>query len=119
MVQETRGWDENKEVTFSQRIKEDSHDYRYFPDPDLPKIRLSEIPEFASDVLTKSLPELPSERRERFISEYGMKKEDAEMFVRLTALGTYFELAVSSFDGNKKLIRLASNYIISDLLGFI
>ena len=119
VVQETRGWDENKEVTFSQRIKEDSHDYRYFPDPDLPKLQISEISEFSQDTLAKSLPELPSERRERFISEYGMKKEDAEMFVRLTALGTYFELAVSSFDGNKKLIRLASNYIISDLLGLV
>ncbi len=119
VIQETRGWDEQKEVTFSQRLKEDSHDYRYFPDPDLPKIYISQIEEFSNKVLMKSMPELPWERRERFIKNYGMKAEDAEMYVRLTALGTYFELAVSSFEGDKKLVRLASNYISSDLLGLI
>lgn len=119
VVQETRGWDENKEVTFSQRVKEDSHDYRYFPDPDLPKLYISQIPEFSKDLLLSTMPELPWERRERFIKEYGMKTDDAEMFVRLTALGSYFELAVSGFEGDKRLIKLTSNYIISDLMGLI
>ncbi len=119
VVQETRGWDEHKEVTFSQRIKEDSHDYRYFPDPDLPKLYISRIPEFSKELLLSSMPELPWERRERFVKDYGMKEEDAEMFVRLTALGSYFELAVSGFEGDKKLIKLTSNYMISDLMGLI
>jgi aspartyl-tRNA(Asn)/glutamyl-tRNA(Gln) amidotransferase subunit B len=119
IVQETRGWDEHKEATFSQRIKEDSHDYRYFPDPDLPKLYISKVPEFSKDLLVSEMPELPWERRKRFVEEYEMKDEDAEMFVRLTALGSYFELAVSGFEGNKRLIKLTSNYIISDLIGLI
>ncbi|MFO0718748.1 MAG: Asp-tRNA(Asn)/Glu-tRNA(Gln) amidotransferase subunit GatB [Candidatus Paceibacterota bacterium] len=119
VAQETRGWDEHKEVTFSQRKKEDSHDYRYFPDPDLPKLYISKIPEFSKELLLSTMPELPWQRRERFIKEYGMKIDDAEMFVRLTALGSYFELAVSGFEGDKRLIKLTSNYIISDLMGLI
>src|SRR3989338_1348550 len=63
VVQETRGWDESKEVTFSQRLKESAHDYRYFPEPDLPKLFLKEVPELARTVLAKSLPELPWEKR--------------------------------------------------------
>ena len=53
IIQETRGWDENKQKTFSQRIKEDSHDYRYYPDPDLPKLYLDEIPCFTNESLLK------------------------------------------------------------------
>ncbi|MBX4209309.1 Asp-tRNA(Asn)/Glu-tRNA(Gln) amidotransferase subunit GatB, partial [Candidatus Parcubacteria bacterium] len=59
IVQETRGWDDSKQKTFSQRKKEDSHDYRYFPDPDLPKLKISETPEFSLENLKKTLPELP------------------------------------------------------------
>ncbi len=68
IVQETRGWDETKQKTFSQRIKETSDDYRYFPEPDLPKLKISEIPEFADAILRAELPELPWEKRARLIS---------------------------------------------------
>src|SRR5690606_37842358 len=79
VAQETRGWDENKGVTFSQRRKELSHDYRYFPDPDLPKLYLAEIPDFAN--LAETIPELPEAKREVLVSKYGLKESDADMLV--------------------------------------
>ncbi len=119
IVQETRGWDENKEVTFSQRLKEESHDYRYFPDPDLPKIYISEIPDLAPEKVKGELPELPWVRRERFKTEFGLRDEDAEIFVRSKQWGDYFESVVSSLSSNKKLISTASNYINSDLASLV
>lgn len=114
VVQETRGWDENKEETFSQRVKEDSHDYRYFPDPDLPKLFISEIPEFSKEAIEADLPELPGAKRERYKREYGLKDQDIEIFVRDLEWGRFFEDAVSIL-GDSKLAVLASNYISSDL----
>jgi aspartyl-tRNA(Asn)/glutamyl-tRNA(Gln) amidotransferase subunit B len=119
VVQETRGWNEDKQVTFSQRLKEDSHDYRYFPDPDLPKLKISEIPEFAMANLKKELPELPWEKRTRYETDYGIKAADVEIFVRPGIISTFFENVCQDFQGDKNLIKLASNYIISDLLGLI
>ncbi|MHB0978183.1 MAG: Asp-tRNA(Asn)/Glu-tRNA(Gln) amidotransferase subunit GatB [Minisyncoccota bacterium] len=112
--QETRGWDENKEETFSQRSKEDSHDYRYFPDPDLPKLFIKEIPEFDIKILEDSLPELPWEKRKRYKQDFGLKDEDIEIYVRDTEWGRYFEEVISKLE-SKDSIKLASNYITSDL----
>lgn len=112
LVQETRGWDEGKQTTFSQRMKESSHDYRYFPDPDLPKLVLSEIPEFQNI----TLPELPWEKRERYARDYGIKGEDIESYINDAELGKFFE-SVATLLGDKKNVALASNYITSDLLG--
>ncbi|MEK7134495.1 MAG: Asp-tRNA(Asn)/Glu-tRNA(Gln) amidotransferase subunit GatB [Patescibacteria group bacterium] len=112
LVQETRGWDEAKQSTFSQRMKESSHDYRYFPDPDLPKLRLSEIAEFQNI----SLPELPTEKRERYAHDYGIKSEDIESFITDEALGAFFE-GVATALKDRALVVLASNYTTSDLLG--
>jgi aspartyl-tRNA(Asn)/glutamyl-tRNA(Gln) amidotransferase subunit B len=119
IVQETRGWDEDKQKTFSQRLKENSHDYRYFPDPDLPKMMVSEIPEFAVDELKKELPELPWQKRERYEKDYGIKAVDVEIFVRPGIISAFFEKVCGDFAGDKNLIKLASNYIISDLLGLM
>ncbi len=119
IVQETRGWDETKETTFSQRKKENSHDYRYFPDPDIPKLWISEIPEFSRENLSKELPELPWVKRERYKKEYEMKAEDAEVLVANEFLGTFFESVISKFSGDKKLIKLASNYLLSDYVGLM
>jgi aspartyl-tRNA(Asn)/glutamyl-tRNA(Gln) amidotransferase subunit B len=113
VIQETRGWDENKGETFSQRIKEESHDYRYFPDPDLPKLFLTEIPEFTREKLLKDLPELPRGRREH-LRKYGISSEHIENYVRDIELGKYFEEVASGF-GEARLIELASNYINTDL----
>ncbi len=119
IVQETRGWDEDKQATFSQRLKEDSHDYRYFPDPDLPKFKLSEIPDFSLENLKRELPELPWEKRKRYEQDYGVKAVDVEIFVRPGIISTFFERVCGDFAGDKNLIKLASNYIISDLLGLM
>ncbi|MDD3662400.1 MAG: Asp-tRNA(Asn)/Glu-tRNA(Gln) amidotransferase subunit GatB [Candidatus Pacebacteria bacterium] len=114
IVQETRGWDENKGVTFSQRSKENANDYRYFPDPDLPKLYLSEV--FDINKLRSELPELPKERRERYRSNYGIKNEDIESYILDKELGDWFE-KVGDILKNKDKIKIASNYITSDYLG--
>lgn len=114
VIQETRGWDENREETFSQRVKEESHDYRYFPDPDLPKLFIKEIKEFNKEELKKSLPELPSQKRNRYKKDYGLKDEDVEIYVRDLEWGRLLE-EVASILGDRQMIQLASNYITSDL----
>lgn len=116
VIQETRGWDEGRQATFSQRVKEGSADYRYFPDPDLPSLELSEIKEFGLKVLRASLPELPSERRTRYES-LGIKPDDAEAYVRDTRLGAFFEEVVQGYAKDATL--LASNYIANDLVKII
>lgn len=116
IIQETRGWDENKQKTFSQRIKEESEDYRYFPDPDLPKLKISEISEFSIDALKKEIPELPQERRDR-LSSWGIKKEDFEIYVQMPKFGDFIEKIAEELLFNNKKIQLASNYITSDLFG--
>ncbi|MFQ5662090.1 MAG: Asp-tRNA(Asn)/Glu-tRNA(Gln) amidotransferase subunit GatB, partial [Candidatus Paceibacteria bacterium] len=119
VIQETRGWDEDKQETFSQRVKEGSADYRYFPDPDLPKLYISKIKEFEEENLKSQLPELPWERRGKYVDEYGIKKEDADMFVRDEFLAKLFDAVIDEFKGDKKLIKTASNYITSDIAGLV
>ncbi len=119
IVQETRGWNESKQITFSQRKKESAHDYRYFPDPDLPKLKISEVPEFSNDALKKTMPELPWEKRARFVREYGVKPENAEVFVADKILGGLFEDAVKDICVNRPSTLLIENYITSDLVGLI
>lgn len=113
VAQETRGWDDKKQATFSQRSKEDSHDYRYFPDPDLPKLYLSELADLNSETLRHEIKETPKEKRERFKQNYSLKKEDINFYVTNIKLGDLFE-KTSSFL-NKKDLQLLSNYIVSDL----
>ncbi|MEK7477899.1 MAG: Asp-tRNA(Asn)/Glu-tRNA(Gln) amidotransferase subunit GatB [Patescibacteria group bacterium] len=115
LVQETRGWDEEKQITFSQREKESSHDYRYFPDPDLPKLYLSEIEDFKN--LTETLPELPWQKRDRYRADYGLKDEDTKSYIIDAELGKFFDDMTKLLEGNKDLIKLASNYLTSDFLG--
>lgn len=114
IVQETRGWDEVKQSTFSQRVKENANDYRYFPDPDLPKLFLSEI--FDIEKLKNELPELPQARRLRYKNDYGIKEEDIESYVTDQELGLWFEQVANTLKNNDK-IKIASNYITSDYLG--
>lgn len=116
IVQETRGWDEVKQKTFSQRSKEDSHDYRYFPDPDIPKFYLSKL--FDIESLRSGLPELPSQKRLRYKEEFGIKDEDIESYINDMDLGTYFE-QIAKILNNKEKIKIASNYITSDMIGLL
>lgn len=118
LKQETRGWDENKKITFSQRLKENAHDYRYFPEPDLPAF---ETKEFGIEKLRAELPELPDAKKERFASEYNLSNTQADFLVEDKALADYFEAAVSEL---KELtsdpeIVLLYNYLSSDLQGLL
>lgn len=118
IIQETRGWDEGKQSTFAQRIKEGSADYRYFPDPDLPSLRLSEILELQRETLTNTMPELPWERRARYVS-LGIKSDDADLYVRDMRLGVFFDALVSAYPDNNDAIKLASNYVANDLVKIV
>lgn len=114
VVQETRGWDETKQQTFAQRLKEGSADYRYFPEPDLPKLVRSDISDWSDDALKASLPELPTARRARY-EALGLKPSDADFFVRERAFGDFFEAVIEGASQARAL--LAANYIVSDLAG--
>ena len=111
IVQETRGWDENKEITFSQRTKENSEDYRYFPEPDLPKMHLHEV--FDLEKMRGELPELPWQKRERYL-DMGIKIEDAEMYVADIDFAKFFESVAEILKAKEEILK-ASNYISSDL----
>ncbi len=118
IVQETRGWDEMKQVTFSQRKKESAHDYRYFPDPDLPKLKISEIPEFSKEALADEMPELPWNKRAR-LAQLDLQSTQIEMLVESELYGKFFDIVVVRLEGNKDAIRLAANYLLSDIAGFV
>ncbi|HEX8097968.1 MAG TPA: hypothetical protein VF507_08025, partial [Pyrinomonadaceae bacterium] len=107
--QETRLWDERAGETRVMRSKEEAHDYRYFPEPDLPPLDVSE--EFIEGVRA-SLPELPEVRRARFISQYGLSYQDAAQLTADRALADYYERAAEA-SGNA---RGAANWVRSELL---
>lgn len=114
IVKETRGWDEAKQKTISQRKKEGALDYRYFPDPDLPKMYLHEA--FPLEKMKSELPELPVAKRARYKNDFGIKEEDTEVYINDPVLAEWFEGVANNLkDGNK--IKTASNYITSDFIG--
>jgi aspartyl-tRNA(Asn)/glutamyl-tRNA(Gln) amidotransferase subunit B len=120
VVQETRGWDEGNQKTFSQRLKEGSADYRYFPEPDLPKLKLSADPEFSREKIVAALPELPWERRERYAA-LGLKESDAVFLGSTLERNVFFDALLELFSTekeSKEIILLAVNYIVSDLGGY-
>jgi len=131
IIQETRGWNDQKGETFSQREKEEAHDYRYFPEPDLPTLTFGK--DFIEEIRAE-VPELPKQKKERFGKEYGLDEKTAETFVSNKDLSEYFEKVVSEFENwikeeevkekisageRKKINKLASNYIISDIKGLL
>ena len=107
--QETRRWDAGKGKTLSMRSKEEAHDYRYFPEPDLTPII---IPQEKVDTIEKSLPEMPIEKRVRFVKEYGINEKEASIIIGSKVLAGFYEEIVKE-GGNPKT---ASNYILGDLL---
>ena len=120
ITQETRGWDDAKQMTISQRTKEEAHDYRYFPEPDLPPLETEEILK-----TIPTLPEMPQGRRKRFAQEYKLPSDDIEVLVTKKETGDYFEEAVSELKDwaqvaepkieVEKLIKLIANYLITEL----
>lgn len=109
VVQETRLWDDRANETRVMRSKEEAHDYRYFPEPDLPPLVLS--PEFI-DGVKKSLPELPDARRDRFMKQYDLSLNDASQLTGEMGLADYFERAAKAANNP----RGASNWLRSELL---
>ncbi len=109
VIQETRLWDPNQEITVSMRGKEEAHDYRYFPDPDLVPLKVD--PHWI-DEIQKNLPELPAEKRERFAREYGIPDYDIRILTSSKAMADYFEQAVKLFPEPKTV----SNWMMGDLL---
>jgi aspartyl-tRNA(Asn)/glutamyl-tRNA(Gln) amidotransferase subunit B len=110
VVQETRLWDPQRSITVSMRGKEEAHDYRYFPDPDL--IPLVIDPEWVEQV-GESLPELPMEKRKRFVQEYQIPGYDAGVLTSSRALADYYEACVREFPEPKTV----SNWVMGELLG--
>jgi aspartyl-tRNA(Asn)/glutamyl-tRNA(Gln) amidotransferase subunit B len=112
--QETRGWVETKGITVPQRSKEQAHDYRYFPEPDLPPLVIS--PAWVEE-LRASLPELPDARRVRYMREYGLSAQDASTLTEDKALGDYFEhlVAASSAQNRAARAKAAANLTLNDV----
>jgi len=107
LVQETRGWNDARGLTVSQRTKEFAEDYRYFPEPDLPPLEVSR--EWVAEIRA-SLPELPAARRERFITTYGLTPYDASLLTSSKPMAAYFEETVRLGAPPKA----AANWILSD-----
>ncbi len=122
IIQETRGWDSVKNVTVSQRKKESAHDYRYFPEPDIPPMEFSA--KYVENLRAK-LPELPAAKEKRFAAEYGLNQADILILTAEKDLAEYFENVISELKekivskeisvAEEKAIKLAVNYIISEV----
>ena len=112
VVQETRLWDPDKNQTHSMRAKEEAHDYRYFPDPDLLPLVIDA--DWIETVKT-SLPELPAGKKQRFIADYGLPSYDAAILTSDRDLADYFEGCLQSIDQPKQV----SNWIMGSLLGLL
>jgi aspartyl-tRNA(Asn)/glutamyl-tRNA(Gln) amidotransferase subunit B len=109
VVQETRLWDAGANITASMRGKEEAHDYRYFPDPDLVPLKIDEN---WIETIRQSLPELPNQKKERFIREFKIPEYDAEILTSTRAMADYFEESVRLFPEPKTV----SNWMMGELL---
>ena len=120
--QETRGWDDIKKKTISQRSKEEAHDYRYFPEPDLPPLDKSG---FSLEALKLEVPELPNQKRKRFKNQFQLSDEQINILVEDREEAGYFEEAVSELEADEQdqidagKTQLLFNYLNSDLKGLI
>ena len=116
VIQETRGWSEERSATYSQRNKEEAHDYRYFPEPDLPPLVIEDS---WIEKLRNNLPELPTDRLARFTEEYGLPEYDARLLTNSKGMADYYEQATSlhatAGDDGQKFAKNVSNWILGDL----
>ena len=109
--QETRGWDEKKGITYSQRSKEEAHDYRYFPEPDIPPIRWKEAQIIS---LKSQISELPDKKLNRFMKEYGLSEYDASILTETREVADYYAKAVELGMKNKNITpKIIANWIIN------
>jgi aspartyl-tRNA(Asn)/glutamyl-tRNA(Gln) amidotransferase subunit B len=124
--QETRGWDDNRGKTTPQRSKEFANDYRYFPEPDLPPFEIGKGKDFDPEVINDRLPELPREKKDRFLTEYGMSKHDAGILTADVEVAGYFEKVVENIpqfaenpQQKKAVGKTAASFITGEFLGKI
>lgn len=116
-VKETRGWDDTTNTTFSQRKKETAEEYRYFPDPDLPKMYISKVPEFNIEKIRSELPELPWQKRSR-LEALGIKPETVEFLVSDKTYGDLFDM-ITGISNKKEMLITAANYLTVDIPGLL
>lgn len=117
--QETRGWDEVKLKTYSQRSKETAKDYRYFPDPDIPKINTESYEYFSKTRLSEIMPELPSNKRINY-ENIGLPSKQTELLISVKEIDKIFaELYVTYSVTNPELLKLAANYLTSDVIALL
>lgn len=122
LIQETRGWDEGRQATVSQRKKESAHDYRYFPEPDIPPFSFTK--EYVES-LRKTLPELPDAKMKRFRELFGLSEADAALLTAEREFAAYYEAVVCELESkvysgeaklkSEKLAKLSANYMITEL----
>jgi len=113
--QETRGWDEVKLKTYSQRSKESAKDYRYFPDPDLPKLKVSEYEYFSPTRLSEILPFLPEEKREKY-SLIGIPNNQIELIISNKVIDDIFSNLYQNYQKETSILKLSANYLTSDVI---
>ncbi len=118
LKQETRGWDETKSRTFSQRSKETSEEYRYFPDPDIPKFDIDSIRDFSNSRLAEIMPILPSKIRIDY-RELGLRDEQIESLIFSKDFNDYFKATTAVMGVDQKKSQLAANYLTSDIFGLL
>lgn len=116
--QETRGWDDAKAQTYSQRIKETADDYRYFPDPDITKYELTEVADFSKTRLSEKIPKLAPELRLSY-SNLGLKTEQIETLLQIEQLRDFFGRLVDEYQDTPEILVLAGNYLTSDVLALL
>ena len=109
IIQETRKWDDDKGESFSMRSKEDANDYRYFPDPDILQVNISQE---VVDRLKKKIPLMPEERKEKYINEYNLPEYDAEILTSSKEISQFFEDSVKMLDNAKEI----SNWIMTEIM---
>jgi aspartyl-tRNA(Asn)/glutamyl-tRNA(Gln) amidotransferase subunit B len=113
VIQETLGWDDVRGVTLSQRSKEEAHDYRYFPEPDLPPLEISR--EWVEEIRT-AMPELPEARSRRFMTEFGLTTKEANLLTSDKSLADYYEKVVSI---SKSPAKTINNWIAGEFLRYV
>ncbi|MBP6881552.1 MAG: Asp-tRNA(Asn)/Glu-tRNA(Gln) amidotransferase subunit GatB [Candidatus Pacebacteria bacterium] len=118
VTQETRGWDENRSKTFTQRTKETAKDYRYFPDPDISKMNVSTHASFNHARLSEKMPKLPEVKRVEY-SNLGLPSEQVEVIISQVTLDNFFAELISVSASSVQEVKLSANYLTSDIQSLI
>ena len=113
LVQETRGWNDGRGVTVAQRTKEQAHDYRYFPEPDLPPLTVDDA---HREEVRKALPELPAARYSRFLAQFGLSPADAALLTNERPIADTYEAVLSALN-DESSNQVVANWILNDIMG--